>query len=94
MSTRTFPIDAGGEVEILVTASNVRLRAVDGDTVTIGTRDGEPIDDEVQIEATPGKVRIRDNERGLKLGPIRVSTRAPRTSTSTSRGRLASSCAP
>ena len=51
------------------------MRGVDGEAVTVSTRGGEPIDDEVTIEATPGKVRIRDDERGLKFGPLRVRTR-------------------
>ena len=76
LTTRELPLDAGGEVEILVTATNVRLRGVDGDNVTVSTRDGEPIDDEVEIHATPGRIKIRDNERGLKFGPVRVSTRS------------------
>ena len=76
LSTRELPLDPGGEVEILVTATNLRLRGVDGDSVTVSTRDGEPIDDEVEIQATSGRIKIRDNERGLKLGPVRVSTRS------------------
>ena len=61
LTTRELPLDAGGEVEILVTATNVRLRGVDGDSVTVSTRDGEPIDDEVEIHATPGRIKIRDD---------------------------------
>ena len=74
-TTREVRLDAGGEVEILVTATNVRLRGVDGDTVAVGTRDGEPVDEEVVIEATPGKVRIRDGESGLRIGPLRIGSR-------------------
>ncbi len=75
LTTREVRLDAGGEVEILVTATNVRLRGVDGDTVAVSTRDGEPVDEEVVIEATPGRVRIRDGESGLRIGPLRIGSR-------------------
>ena len=56
-SARDLPLEPGGEVTILLTSNGVRLRGVDGDRVTVRTRDGADIDDEVVMDAGPGQRR-------------------------------------
>ncbi len=76
-SVRQLPLDPGGEVEILLTSNNLRLRGVDGDLVTVRTAGGEAIDDEIEFDATPGRIRIRESETGFRVGGFRI--RAHRT---------------
>jgi len=71
-STRDLRLEAGGEVDILLTSASVRIRGVEGDRVIVRASRGEDIDDEVSMESAPGRVIVRDADRGFKLGPIRV----------------------
>jgi hypothetical protein len=73
-SARDLPLEPGGEVAILLTSSGVRLRGVDGDRVTVRTRDGADIDAEVVMDSSPGRVQVRDAERGVRFGPLRMQT--------------------
>jgi len=73
--TREVLLAPGGTVEILTASADLRVRGVDGDRVVVRTRGGQPIDDELRIDATAGHVRIRDAEGGLHLGPIHIRTR-------------------
>ncbi len=70
-----FPLDPGGSVDIVLAASNLRIRGIDGDRVIVRTREGGPLDGKVRIEAAPGVVRIRDWEQSVRLGPLVVHTR-------------------
>ena len=72
---REIPLDPGGSVDIVLVASDLRIRGIDGDRVVVRTRDGGPLDDKVRIEAAPGIVRIRDGEGSVRLGPLVVHTR-------------------
>ncbi len=74
---REVQLPAGASVEILLTSSNVSVRGVDGDRVTVRTRGGEDIDEHVVIEATPLKIRIRDNQDGARFGSVRLRLRGP-----------------
>ena len=71
-TVREISLDEGGEVSINLTSSDVRIRVVDGGTVTVRTRGGEDIDDAIIIESEPGRVFIRNAEYGYRLGPIRL----------------------
>ena len=72
---REHPLDPGGSVDIILTASDLRIRGIDGDRVIVRTRDGDPLDGKVRIETAPGIVRIRDGEGSVRLGPLVVHTR-------------------
>ena len=48
------PLDPGGSVDIVLAASDLRIRGIDGDRVIVRTRDGGPLD---------GKVRHRGRTR-------------------------------
>ncbi len=74
-ASRELPLDPGGSVDIVLAASDLRVRGIDGDRVIIRTRDGAPLDDKVRIEAAPGIVRIRDGQGSVRLGPLVVHTR-------------------
>jgi len=71
-SARQVPLEPGGEVQIVVTASSVRLRGIDADTVTVRSRDGDDLDEEILVESAPGLVIVRDAERGFRIGPLRM----------------------
>jgi DUF4097 and DUF4098 domain-containing protein YvlB len=72
---RVVPLDPGATVEVLLTSGGVRVRGTDDARLVIRTRDGRSLDDAVQIEAAPGRVRIRDVAGEFRLGPIRFSPR-------------------
>ena len=72
---REIPLDPGGSVDIVLVASDLRIRGIDGDRVIVRSRDGGPLDGKVRIEAAPGIVRIRDGEGSVHLGPLTVHTR-------------------
>lgn len=72
---REAPLGSGGSVEILLTSNAVRIRGTEGDRVIVRTRGGEDIDEEIRIDGSPGQIRIRDAEAGLRLGPLRWRTR-------------------
>ena len=73
-TVREVALAPGGEVSINLTSSDVRVTAVDGDTVTVRTRGGEDIEDEILVEDEPGRVFIRDAERGYRIGPVRFGS--------------------
>ena len=74
-ASRELPLEPGGSVDIVLAASDLRIRGIDGDRVIVRTRDGGPLDGKVRIEAAPGIVRIRDGEGSVRLGPLVVHTR-------------------
>ena len=74
---REVQLAAGASVEILLTSANVSVRGVDGDRVTVRTRGGEDIDDQVVVEATPLKVKVSDDHVGAQFGSLRLRTRGP-----------------
>ncbi len=76
-TVRELPMEPRGEVEILLTSSRVRLRGVDRDVFTVRSLGGEDLEDDFEIEGTPGKVRLRDSVTGFKLGSIRIRTNHP-----------------
>lgn len=72
-AARELALEPGGLVELLLTANDVRIRAVDGDRVVVRARSGRSLDDDITIETSPGHVRIRDGGTAeFRLGPIRV----------------------
>ena len=73
-ASREVPLDLGGSVDIVLAASDVRIRGIDGDCVIVRTRDGVPLDGKVRIESAPGIVRIRDGDGSARLGPLLVRT--------------------
>jgi hypothetical protein len=73
--TRILPLGPGATVEVYLVSGNVSVRGTDDARLVIRTRDGRRLDDAVTIEATPGRVRIRDAAGDFRLGPIRLSTR-------------------
>lgn len=74
-AARTLPLEPGGTVEIAVSSGDVRLRGTDGDHVVVRRRDGDPLGDDVALEAEPGLVRIRGGHHvDLRLGPVSVRT--------------------
>lgn len=75
-SSHQLPLEPGGEVEILLTSSSVRVRGVDDDHVSIRAQDGEEeLDGFIAVEQSAGRVVIRDAEREMRLGPIRLAAR-------------------
>lgn len=75
-SARDLPLPAGGTVEIDLSSADVRLRGTDGDRVSVRTRDGEPLPDDVRVEVLGTVVRIREGVR--RLGPLVFSTHRSR----------------
>jgi hypothetical protein len=75
-AVRELPINPDGSVEISLTSNELHLRGTDTDRVVIRTRGGEPIDDQLTIEAGPTAVRIQDGgQADFQLGPLRVRAR-------------------
>ncbi len=71
-SSHELHLEPGGEVQVNLTSSGVRVRGVDGDRVTVRARNGSDIGDEIVMDASPGRVDIRDADRGFRLGPVRM----------------------
>ncbi len=69
-TVRELPLEPGGEVELQLTASSVLLRGVERDVVTVRSLDGEDVEDQFTIEQLPGKVSVRDNATGFRLGSV------------------------
>ena len=90
-STREVPLAQGGEVDVLLTANDVRIRGTDRDVVAVRSRNGEPLEDVIAVDGDRDRVVVRAVDRGLRLGPLRVSTHGapaldievPRTATLT-----------
>ena len=74
-ASREVALEPGGSVDIVLAASHLRLRGIDGDRVIVRSRDGGPLEGRVRIEAAAGIVRIRDGEGSVRLGPLVLSTR-------------------
>ena len=91
---RVLPLDPGATVEVTLASGGVRVRGTDEACLVIRTRDGRSLDDAVQIDAAPGRVRIRDAAGELRLGPIRFSSRRSRTWTWRSPGGRCSRSGP
>jgi DUF4097 and DUF4098 domain-containing protein YvlB len=77
-SSLEVPIEPGGTVDVNLTSASLTLRGGSGDRVVVRTLDGEPLGDNIRIEAEPGVVRIRDVEGGWKVGPVSISARRSR----------------
>src|SRR3954452_8863703 len=75
---RELPLAAGGTVDIYLTSGNVRLRGSDDERVVVRALDGEPLGEDVSLEAEALVVRIREAQGSWKLGPFNVSSRRSR----------------
>ena len=77
-SIRELHLAPDGEIEILLTANELRLRGTDEQLVVIRARGGEDLDDGITIDETTGHLRIQDGGAGeFRLGPLRMRTRRP-----------------
>jgi Toastrack DUF4097 len=76
-STREIELGQHGALEIMLPANGIRLRGVDGDRLVIRVPSDRDIDDVLVIDETPGRVRVRAQERGYRLGPIRMWSSHP-----------------
>jgi hypothetical protein len=76
-SIRQLPLAPGGELVISLTSNDLRIRGTDADSVTIRTRGGEDIDDELVIEADGDRVFVRTAERGFRIGRALIASRGP-----------------
>jgi hypothetical protein len=75
-AVREIPLGSDGEVELLLTSNELRLRGTDGDRVVVRARDGRALDDDLTIESGNGLVRIRDGGTAeLRIGPLRMRAR-------------------
>ena len=77
-ASRELPFPSGATLDIYLTSGSVRLRGTDDDRVVVRAQDGEPLGDEIRVEADPDVVRVRDQEGTWKLGPLSLSTRRSR----------------
>ena len=77
-ASRELPFPSGATLDIYLTSGSVHLRGTDDDRVVVRAQDGEPLGDEIRVEAEPDIVRVRDAEGSWKLGPFSVSTRRSR----------------
>ena len=73
-SVRELSLEPGGSVEISIASGSLRIRGIDGDRVVVRSQDGDPLGDDVRVDATPGTIRIRDVEAGFRIGPLQVRT--------------------
>ena len=76
-TARELPLEPGGEVELLFTASSVLVRGVERDVVTVRSLGGEDVEDDFTIEHLPGKVRVRDNAAAFRPGSFRPRPNDP-----------------
>ena len=72
------PIAAGSTVDIYLTSANLQLRGTDEDRLIVRAQDGEPLGNDVRIDADATSVRIRDTDHAVKLGPMNISHRRSR----------------
>lgn len=77
LPARELPLAPHGEVEILLTSNELRLRGTDDDRVVIRARGGEALDDRITIDGTPGRVRILDRGGEFRFGPLQLRVRRP-----------------
>src|SRR5689334_23288387 len=76
-STREVPLASGGELVVNLTSNDVGIHGTDAEAVTIRTRGGEDIDDELVIEAEDDRVVVRNAERGVRVGRVFISSQGP-----------------
>jgi hypothetical protein len=76
ITTREARLPAGGSVDITLASSDVRVRGTDGDRVVVRARDGEPLPDDLRVDADAGIVRV--HEGALRVGPLVFSHRRSR----------------
>jgi hypothetical protein len=63
--TAQYVIGGEGELRVRLHAGQLRLRAVDGDTVTVRDGEGRDLDERLIIDSTDGQLSIRPRERSL-----------------------------
>jgi hypothetical protein len=72
---REAQLAPGGEVEVLLTSNELRVRGTDGDRVVVRARDGGDLESEVTIDAGPAAVQIRDvGATRLRIGRLLMRT--------------------
>ncbi len=79
-STRDLPLAPGGDLDLRLGASRLRLRVVDGDRVVIRGHTDHDLERDVEIASGEGWVRVTDGPAGsLRVGPLtlRGAGRAP-----------------
>jgi hypothetical protein len=76
-SVRELDLGLQGSIEITLSANTVRLLGVDGTRVSVRVPADRAIDEELVIDELPGRVRVREVERGHRLGPVRMWGRQP-----------------
>ena len=74
-AVRILPLDPGSSVEVFLATGAVRVHGTDDARLTVRSRDGRAMDEAVEVEASPGRVRIRDAAGEFRLGPIRLPSR-------------------
>jgi len=74
---RELPLEPGGTVDIVLTNGSVRVTGTGRDVVTVRSRGGEDIDDEVEIHADPDRISIRSRVIGFSLGSLRIGYPGP-----------------
>jgi hypothetical protein len=75
-AVRELPLGPDGHLELVMSTNGLRIRGTTGDRVVVRTRNGEPVDAEVTIDAWPGHVRIRDGAFGsIRIGPFAIHGR-------------------
>lgn len=75
IDVRSVPCADGATVELLLSSADIRVRGTDGDQVVVRTRDGRPVDEEVTVEVEPGRIRVRDGDGSIRIGPINLRIR-------------------
>ena len=86
-STRELPLAPGGEVVVTRTSNDVRSVGPEAPVVTIRTRGGEDIDDELTLDAEADRVIVRNADAGSRgrrvlfggHGPADLDLEIPRT---------------
>ena len=74
-AVRILPLDPGASVEVFLTSGSVRVHGTDEARLIVRARDGRALDETIEVEASPGRVRIRDAAGEFRLGPIRLPSR-------------------
>ncbi len=79
-SVRDLPLAAGGDLDLRLGASRLRLRVVDGDRLVVRGHTDHDLERDVEIASGEGWVRVTDGPAGsLRVGPLtlRGAGRAP-----------------
>jgi hypothetical protein len=77
-TSRELAIAPGATVDISLASGSLVVRGTDDDRVVVRTLGGEPLGGNIQVDAEPNLVRIREGETGWKVGPFGGSTRHSR----------------